>query len=63
MPCSRTLAITRTTLFKAREDTNLDDLLSLIMPRKFFPKDARNFKQYLVFSVLPAPDSPLMTID
>ncbi len=29
----------------------------------FFPKDAKNFKQYLVFSVFPAPDYPLMTMD
>lgn len=41
----------------------LDKLLSRTIELIFLPKEAKNFRQYLVFSVLPAPDSPLITID
>lgn len=40
-----------------------DRLRSLMIVPIFFPKEARSFRQYLVFSVFPAPDSPEMTID
>jgi len=63
MPCKRTLAIARTTLFNARAEIDFDDLFSLIIPRKFLPSEAKNLRQYFVFSVLPDPDSPLITID
>lgn len=42
---------------------SLERVLSFKIWGKFFPKDAKYFKQYLVFSVFPAPDYPLMTID
>jgi hypothetical protein len=37
-------------------DNILDKDLSRIMVPMFLPKEAKNFKQYFVFSVLPAPD-------
>ena len=37
-------------------DNILDKDLSRIMVPMFLPKDAKNFKQYFVFAVLPAPD-------
>lgn len=43
--------------------TSLDNVLSFSICPIFFPKEAKYFKQYLVFSVFPAPDSPLMTMD
>ena len=40
-----------------------DKFLSRTMELIFLPSDAKNLRQYLVFSVLPAPDSPLITMD
>jgi hypothetical protein len=40
-----------------------DKVLSFTMLPIFLPNDAKNFKQDFVFSVFPAPDYPLMTID
>lgn len=36
---------------------------STVRPFMFFPREDRNLRQNLVFSVFPAPDSPLITID
>jgi hypothetical protein len=44
-------------------DMIFDKTLSFMILAKFLPKEAKYFKQYFVFSVLPAPDSPLITID
>lgn len=44
-------------------DSILDKDLSRMMVPMFLPREAKNFRQYFVFSVFPAPDYPLITID